>query len=65
MANQKNGKKIKLGTKHQFERGVAAFLKKDYNLGIQQFKIVLETDPEDAAAKFYLQESSQKMVVVA
>ncbi|MBK8504702.1 MAG: response regulator [Saprospiraceae bacterium] len=54
----------KLQTKVQIEQGVKAYLENEYNLAIVKFNEVLDIDPDDEAAKYYLQKASAALNVM-
>jgi class 3 adenylate cyclase len=57
-------KNLKLQTKHDIEAGIEAYLKKNYHLAISKFSTVLDINPDDEAAKYYLQKTSAELDVM-
>lgn len=57
-------KALKLKTKAHIEKGVEAYLVKNYSLAVSKFRAVLDIDPDDEAAKYYLQKASAELDVM-
>lgn len=46
--------KLKIASKKDFESGIMAYIKKDFDMALQSFRLVLEIDPLDKAAELYI-----------